>query len=529
VDLTAPYLAGWHTAVTHQGIHMTNNHAPIIELKAISKGFPGVQALDGVSLTVNPGEIHAIVGENGAGKSTLINILAGELEPDSGEILFQGQPVRIPHPYVSQQLGISVVYQELALCPNLTIAENISLNEVRTQVGLQLVNRRRFYTRAEEVLGRLGMDSLDLRQSVGWLTVAQQQMVEIAKAISTDVKVLILDEPNSALTQEETDHLFAVLRDLRAAGVGIVYVSHRLEEVLSLSDRVTVMRDGQWMETLQAQDATVDYLITRMVGREVEKLFRPAGKHAVQEQVCFEVRHLSSGHDLYDLSFKIHAGEIVGVAGLPGAGKDELVECCFGLRAYTGEIEINRQPVRLTDPSQAIEHGLALIPADRRGTGAMLVLSVQDNIVSANLRQVSRAGLLHRPTIRALSQKYVKELDVRISGLMQKMGTLSGGNQQKVILARGLATNPVVLILHEPTRGIDVGAKAEIYTILQELGATGVAILIVSSELPELIGQCDRILVMYEGRFTGHFDHQDAAEEPILACAMGQADYLKSV
>ncbi|MCB0156308.1 MAG: sugar ABC transporter ATP-binding protein [Anaerolineae bacterium] len=506
---------------------MTSTLTPLIELKAIKKGFPGVQALDGVSLSVYPGEIHAIIGENGAGKSTLMNILAGELQPDSGDIIFQGRPVRIPHPNVSQQLGISVVYQELALCPNLSVAENISLNTARSAFGLNFVNRRQFAANARRVLSQLGMDSLELRQPVGRLTVAQQQMVEIGKAISTEVKALILDEPNSALTQEETDHLFAVLRDLRAAGVAIIYISHRLEEVLQLADRITVLRDGQWVDTLPAQEATVEGLIARMVGREVDSLFRAQGSPNVRAQVSFAVNQLSSAGLVRDLSFQVHAGEIVGVAGLPGAGKDELVECCFGLRPYSGEIEVQGQPVRLTEPEQAIKHGLALIPADRRGAGAMLVLSVQENIVAANLGQVSRDGLLQRPAMRALGQQYAEQLDIRLAGLTQKMGTLSGGNQQKVILARGLATNPAVLILHEPTRGIDVGAKAEIYTILQALAAGGVAILIVSSELPELIGQCDRILVMYQGRLTGHFDRAEAAEEPILACAMGQSLHLK--
>ncbi|HRV95795.1 MAG TPA: sugar ABC transporter ATP-binding protein, partial [Anaerolineae bacterium] len=293
---------------------MSDSLTPLIELKQIKKGFPGVQALDGVSLTVYPGEIHAIIGENGAGKSTLMNILAGELQPDSGEIIFQGRPVRIPHPNVSQQLGISVVYQELALAPNLTVAENISLNTVRTSFGLEFVNRRDFAVKAKAVLSQLGMASLDLRQPVGRLTVAQQQMVEIGKAISTDVKVLILDEPNSALTKEETDHLFAVLRDLRAAGVAIIYISHRLEEVLSLSDRITVLRDGQWVETMSAESATVDRLIARMVGREVDTLFRPQGASTVQTQISFEVKELSSTALLRDLSFKVHAGEVVGVA-----------------------------------------------------------------------------------------------------------------------------------------------------------------------------------------------------------------------
>jgi ribose transport system ATP-binding protein len=370
------------------------------------------------------------------------------------------------------------------------------------------------------------MSSINLRQPVGQLTVAQQQLVEIGKAISTEVKVLILDEPNSALTQEESEHLFAVLRQLRQTGVAIIYVSHRLEEVLNLSDRITILRDGKWIDTIDATEATVDRLIASMVGRAVNALYQRPGDRAAKEAIAFEVRNLNSGQALIDLSFKVRAGEIVGVAGLPDAGKDELVDCCFGLRPYSGDILIKDRPVKIGSPATAIEHGLALIPADRRETGAMLVLSVQDNVVAAKLSDVSRVGFLNRPLIRRRAQGYVSQLDIRIARLTQSMRTLSGGNQQKVILARGLATQPAVFLLHEPTRGIDVGAKAEIYTILQNLADQGVAILIISSELPELIGQCDRILALHAGRITGHFNRRDAEEELILACAMGQAVHL---
>lgn len=501
---------------------MSNHNAPIIQLENISKTFPGVQALDQISLDIYPGEIHAIIGENGAGKSTLMNILAGELQPDSGRIIYQGQVRRIPNPYTSQQMGISVVHQELALCPNLSIAENVSLNRTSTSFPLSFLKRGQFLKTARESLTRLGMENVNLNQPVGQLSVAQQQLVEIGKALSIEARVLILDEPNSALTQEETTHLFDVLRQVREAGVAILYISHRLEEVLHISDRITILRDGKWIDTLAAAEATVERLIASMVGRAVDGLYQRFREPSIQERVALEVKNLASAEILKGLSFQVRAGEIVGIAGLPDAGKDELVECCFGLRTYTGEILVNGQRSRINSPAQAIQQGLALIPADRRGAGAMLLLSVQDNVVAANLGEVSRVGLLNRPAIRKRSQNYVSQLDIRIASLAQQMATLSGGNQQKVILARGLATRPAIFILHEPTRGIDVGAKAEIYTILQELAAKGVAILIVSSELPELIGQCDRILVMFSGTITGHFERGEASEEPILACAMGQ-------
>lgn len=505
---------------------MGESASPVIRLEGISRAFPGVQALDGISLAIYPGEVHALVGENGAGKSTLMNILAGEHQPDAGQIIFDGQPRPIPSAYASQQLGISVVYQETALCPNLSVAENICLNSAGRGVSLSLVNRRAFEVTAGQALGRLGITGIDLKQPVGSLSIAQQQLVEIAKAISSEVRVLILDEPNSALTPEETVHLFAVLRQLREEGVAIVYVSHRLEEVLELADRITVLRDGCLIDTLDAAEATVEGLISRMVGRAVEQLYRRDDDGAIEgNPIALEVCDLASGDAVNGVSFGVRAGEVVGIAGLPDAGKDELIECCFGLRPYQGEIHVDGELVAINSPASAIERGLAFIPADRRATGAILVLDVKSNMIASSLKGVSNGGFLSRHAIRELSDSYVDQLDVRISSLTQQMGTLSGGNQQKVILARGLATQPSVLLLHEPTRGIDVGAKAEIYTILHELAAEGVGILIVSSELPELIGQCDRVLVMHAGKITGQFKQAEAAEEPILACAMGQLTY----
>jgi len=506
---------------------VSDRDSPIIQVKNITKRFPGVVALDQVSLSVYPGEIHGVIGENGAGKSTLMNILAGEVQPDSGQIIYMGEECQIPNPCVSQQMGISVVYQDMALCPNLSITENICLNAASTKFPLSVVNRREFTKTAKESLARLSMENVELNQPVGQLSVAQQQLVEIAKAISTKAEVLILDEPNSALTREETEHLFTVLRQLRETGVAIIYVSHRLEEVLSVADRITILRDGMLIDTVTTAEATIDQIIAKMVGRVIEGLYERTREDTARQEIAFEVRNLRSGDYVKGVSFKVYAGEIVGIAGLPDAGKDELVECCFGLRPYMGEILISGDIVAIDSPASAIQRGLAFVPADRRESGALLVLTVQDNVMAANLKAVSNLGFLNRPLIRRLTRKYVDQLDIRITSLAQQMATLSGGNQQKVIVARGLATNPSVLLLHEPTRGIDVGAKAEIYVILQDLALQGVAVVIVSSELPELIGQCDRNLVMYEGRIVAHFNRDEAKEELMLACAMGRASHLK--
>ncbi|MBX3084556.1 MAG: sugar ABC transporter ATP-binding protein [Anaerolineae bacterium] len=502
------------------------SQTPIIQFESITKSFAGVTALDRVSFAVQAGEIHAIIGENGAGKSTLMNILTGELQPDSGRIVYKGTPHVITSPAAAQQLGISCVYQELALCGNLSIADNISLRSTSHRLPIGMVNRRQYQNNAQAVLSRLGMGHMDVRQMVNTLTLAQQQLVDIAKALSVQSDVLILDEPNSALTGEETEHLFQVLRQLKADGVTILYISHRLEEVLTLADRITVMRDGKYVDTLNASEATVDTLISKMVGRVMDRLYKRSSEPTVRPHVMFEAKGLSAAPRVHEISFQLHAGEVVGLAGLPDAGREELVECLYGLRKLDGgQILVNGQAVGINSPDAAIRHGLALVPADRRGAGALLKMTVQNNIVAANTGAVSRFGILRGPIARQMARSYVDQLSIRTAGLEQQMATLSGGNQQKTILARGLSTAPHVFLLHEPTRGIDVGAKAEIYTILTELVRNGASILIISSELPELMGQCDRILVMHAGRLTGHFTRAEFAEEPILACAMGQATH----
>ena len=497
------------------------NSEPIISLRGLTKRFPSTVALSQVNFTIRSGEVHALVGENGAGKSTLINLLAGELQPDAGEIFYQGEKIRIRDPHHAQQLGISVVHQELALCPNLSAAENISLHRAAAASLCAPLNRAHLRTEAARGLEKIGLTGIDLGVPVRKLTLAQQQLIEIAKALATNVRVLVLDEPNSALTFAESKYLFRVINQLRHREVGVVYVSHRLEEVLELADRVTVMRDGEVVESREAGNFTVPELIRKMVGREVNHLFtRQIPGHPSAKRVLV-VRNLTEPSLLRNVSFDVRSGEMLGLAGLPGSGKEELVECLSGLRRFSGLISIEGIAGKFSSPEEVIKLGVAVIPADRRGSGLFSVLTITDNIVAANLPLVSSLGILSRRRMLSLVKDYLRQLRVRAHSEKQRAGTLSGGNQQKVILARGLARKPRLLLLHEPTRGIDVGAKAEIYEILGSLAASGVSILIVSSELPELIGQCDRILAMHGGRITGEFNRTDATEERILASAMG--------
>ena len=386
----------------------------------------------------------------------------------------------------------------------------------------QLIDRSRMRRDAQVLLKRFGFPEVDLGKPVHRLSLGRRQLVDISKALAGNVKVLILDEPNSALTADDSARLFQIVRDLRDQGVGIVYVSHRLEEVLALADRITVMRDGAVVDHGPKDAYSIEELIRKMVGREVDHLFHRQRVNAPGNREVFAVCLLGDRKLLKDISFSVKEGEILGVAGLPGSGKDELVDCLAGLRPFTGQILIRGKARSIRSPADLLRNGVAIVPADRRTAGAIQVLSLLDNIASANLKKLSRFGLLRRNEMRALANKYVGRFHIRTGSLSQRVGTLSGGNQQKVILARNLATDPQVLLLHEPTRGIDVGTKADIYQILNELAGSGIGVLIISSELPELISQCDRILTLHHGRISAEFETSEFREERILAAAMGQ-------
>lgn len=500
-----------------------NKPIPVVKLENISKKFPGVQALDSVSFEVYPGEIVAIVGENGAGKSTLMNILAGVIQPDEGSITFLGETRTIDNPNVSQKLGISVVYQEMSTCPNLSVAENISLIEISNQSDLTFVNRNKINGQAEKVLSQLALKIGDLGTPVGNLSIAHQQLVEIAKAISTNARLIIFDEPTSALTEEDNKQFFKIIMELKNKGVAILYVSHRFEEIINLADRVVVLRDGKLIDVLNIDQVTVDNLIEKVAGRAIEDLYKNKAKNTYSAEIGLEVHQLSDNKKVQNISFVVKKGMILGIAGLPDSGKDELGECLYGLRKYQGKIIINGKQIELNSPTDAIANGISYVPANRRESGAILSMNVKDNIIVSSLKNFNQGGFLQKKEILSVVKKFIIDLSIKVSKVTQLMNTISGGNQQKIILSKCLATNPLILLLHEPTRGIDVGAKAEIYKILENLAQKGVTILIISSELTELMSQCNQILVMYNGKMQGKFKQEEYEEKKIVSCLMGEA------
>jgi ABC-type sugar transport system ATPase subunit len=494
----------------------------IVEIAGVSKRFPGVLALDRINIGFRTGEVHAVIGENGAGKSTLMHILAGDVQPNEGEIRIDGGATRFSSPLDSHAAGIVVVYQELALCPTMTVAENIMMSDVAARSALSLARRAPMRTAARAALARLGIDKLDPDAKVGRLGVAEMQLVEIARALRQRARVLVLDEPNSALSKRESERLFEVVRQLRDEGVTVIYVSHQLREVLELADRITVMRDGRVIETLDNENLAEDRLIRAMVGRDLggaRQWSLDAAADSKDAEIVLSVRDLTAP-GLDGVSFDVRGGEILGVGGLPDSGKDKLGDALFGLCERSGRVIIEGKESRASDPRASIRNGMAYVPADRRGAGALLSMSVADNVVSASLPRFSMAGILRRGAIKREARAQVARLDARIARLSQKLGTLSGGNQQKIILGRGLVTNPRVLILHEPTRGIDVGAKAEIYSILRGIAADGVAVVMISSEIPELMMNAERVLVLRGGRISGELTDAGINEESILARAM---------
>ncbi|MDH7484756.1 MAG: sugar ABC transporter ATP-binding protein [Anaerolineae bacterium] len=493
----------------------------LLELKGISKSFPGVQALDNVDFDLRPGEVHALVGENGAGKSTLVKVITGVHQPDAGEIRFQGQPVTFPNPLVAQQHGVAAIYQEPTLFPDLSVGENIFIGHQPVRPMTRRMDWKRLYERAGELLNALGV-KLDPRTRVRGLSVAQQQMVEIAKALSLNARILIMDEPTSALTLRDVEDLFRITRRLREAGTAIVFISHRLEEAFELADRITVLRDGHYVGTRPVPSTTTDEVIQMMVGRTLDTLF-PKEEVEIGE-VMLRVEGLTKEGLFHDVSFELRRGEILGLAGLVGARRTDVARAIFGISpADSGSIWVDSRQVRISNPQEALALGIVYVPEDRQQQGLVLPMDITQNITLPILREFARrGGWLDNSAERETAQEFAERLDVRAAGLWQKVQQLSGGNQQKVVLAKWLAARPHILILDEPTRGIDVGTKAAVHELMSKLAGQGMSILMISSELPEILGMSDRIVVMYEGRVTAHFTRQEATQEKIMAAATGQ-------
>jgi methyl-galactoside transport system ATP-binding protein len=494
-----------------------------LEMRDVVKSFPGVKALDHAQLKLRPGTVHALVGENGAGKSTLMKCLFGIYKMDEGEMYYEGEKVTIADPLTALNCGIAMVHQELQPIPERSVAENIYVGRYPMKKALgfiPIVDHERMYKNTADLLDEVAMH-FDPKQRLGSLSVSQMQSVEIAKAVSADCKVLILDEPTSSLTSHEVDSLFRIIENLKAKGVAIVYISHKMDEILRISDEVTIMRDGQYIGTWDAGDLTINTIITRMVGRELTNLY-PSRSNVPGEPV-FEVTDFTSinPRSFRDVSFSLRKGEVLGVGGLVGAQRTELMEGLFGIRAHSkGHISFLGNEIKVARPQDAIRKSIALLTEDRRATGIFGVLSVADNVSIASLDQYLQFRImLNDMRIEQLVRDNVAKLSIKTPSSKTQIQSLSGGNQQKVLISRWLANDPDILILDEPTRGIDVGAKYEIYCIIAELAKQGKSIIMISSEMGELIGMSDRILVMCDGRVTGIVDGQEATQEKIMALA----------
>jgi len=492
-----------------------NDH--LLAMRSITKHFPGVRALDQVDFDLRQGEVHVLVGENGAGKSTLIKILSGAYRMDAGTILIDDKPVSIGKPSDAADLGIFTIYQEIMLVPPLTVAENIFLGELQTRAGA--VNWKEVHRQSRELLDKLGAAQISVNARLKDLGVAQQQLVAIARALRRQTRILIMDEPTSSLTPSEIGQLFDTIRSLKTHGVAVIYISHRLEEIKQIGDRITVMRDGRVIGTVPAREATTPTIIRMMVGRDV--LVEPRACRTQPGEPVLRVEHFSVPGQLHDISLQVHRGEVVGVAGLIGAGRTELARALYGAdQGGRGVIYVDGRPVRIRSPYDAIAAGLALVPEDRKVQGIVGVLSVQVNLMLAYGNRHYR-GLIDFETDRRITREQIEKLSIRTPTAAKRLLELSGGNQQKVVLARWLCMTLKVLILDEVTRGIDVGAKAEIYKFIDELACAGYGILMISSELPEILTLSDRVLVMHQGRLSGEFSRQDATQERIMLKAIG--------
>lgn len=491
--------------------------ASLLEMNGISKSFPGVKALNDVHFKINSGEVIGLLGENGAGKSTLMKILSGIYTPDSGEIWLEGKQIVLRGPKHSQSIGISIIHQELNLLPHLSVAENIFIQSLPKKGAF--LDKKKLYGDTEQLLGELGFD-LNPKTLVGELTVGSQQMVEIAKALSFQSKVIIMDEPTSAITEQETAKLFEIIRSLKAKGIAIIYISHRMEEVYEICDRVIVLRDGCNAGEGLSKHLEPEQIVKMLVGREMTQIF-PKRKEQHTQDIALEVKNFTRKGVFENISFQLQKGEILGVSGLMGAGRTELMESIFGAEPVeSGELWLNGKRIQIKSTKNAIAYGLALVPEDRRQNGMIGSFTVAQNVTLATLKNI--AGVFQKINVkreREVTEKYISQLRIKTPNGDAVISNLSGGNQQKAIIAKWLESKPRILILDEPTRGIDIGAKSEIYQIIHELAAQGTSIIMVSSELPEVIGISDRILVMANGRITGEFKRTEATPEKIMLCA----------
>jgi rhamnose transport system ATP-binding protein len=498
---------------------MTETTTPVLQMRHISKRFDHTQALDEVSLDLYPGEIHALLGENGAGKSTLIKIMTGIYQPDDGEVLLDGKPTRVRSSIEAQQRGIAAIYQEPMVYPDLNVAENIFISHAKRG---RVAHWKRTYREAEAILAKLDV-KLDVRMPARGLTLAAQQTVEIAKAISLKVRVLIMDEPTASLSAHEVAQLFKLTRTLRDQGVAILFISHRMEEIFQLADRVSVFRDGKSISTAPRSEVTPESAIHDMVGRKVEDFF--AKREGQRGDVLLAVRDLGKRDVFTGVNFEVHHGEVLGFAGLVGSRRTDVGLALFGVEpADSGEISVAGKPAKVRTPQQAQQLGLAYMSEDRRQIGLSMPMSIVSNLTLPTLRRyLSKLGLIKRRAENETTEQYRQRLNIRTPSINEPVGRLSGGNQQKVMLSKWLNAQPQLLILDEPTRGIDVGAKAEVHHIINDLAAQGLGIILISSDLPEIMAMSDRILVMREGRQMGVFDRQEATQEKILTAAMGQS------
>jgi ribose transport system ATP-binding protein len=496
--------------------------ANIVEMRGISKAFPGVNALDGVDFSASPGEVHAVVGENGAGKSTLMKILAGAYHPDGGSILLRGNKVSFASPGEAQRHGIAIIYQEFNLLPELTVAENIFLGrEPRKRSGF--IDNLRLYTAAEELLNSLGME-IELHTRVAELGVAQQQMVEIAKALSQNADIIMMDEPSAVVSGKELESLFRIIRSLKASGKTVIYISHRIDEIFQIADRATVLKDGKLVGIVKTSQVDKPTIVRMMVGRSLSETFPPRSPRKDREEVL-SVEGVCRGNALKKVSFKAYAGEILGIAGLVGAGRTETARAVFGADPIEcGEIFLKGHKLKRRTPKSAISRGVGFITEDRKKDGLIQSLSVRKNLTLAILDRIRKLFFVQERREKVMTRDFVNRFNIISPSIEQEVRFLSGGNQQKVILAKWIGIKPSLLIMDEPTRGIDVGAKSEVYLLMRRLANEGTAIIMISSELPEIIGMSDRIIVMHDGRITGELSPEEASEERILMLATGQKE-----